>query len=424
MSDSNSKKENNGKARASVPTDIIAIVLVLVMIAGYISYQIYTAVHVDVQTVTAVTSTVYDTIETQALVIRDEYTVDTASNGVTVACVKDGEKVKVNGNIAMEFSSEDNAKNYSSILELQEKLDYYLELESKSAGTATDVQSIDKDILNDVNEYIRNAGVNNTSLASQNALDLNDKLTRRQMIIGQKIDFSAVKTELQNELNSLNASSCKPTGYVTTEESGIFSSYTDGLESAFDYDNVKELDVKTFNSYLKKYKSAEPTQSFGKLINDYEWYFCCKLSADQVKNIKDGDRLSVALKNSDKVIECEVLKGATLDLGTKETVLVLKSSEMDSQITSMRLEDIEIRYDEYEGFKIPSKAIHINSEGEKVVYALVANQVVERKGEIIYLTKDYVIFSTNPENDASRNIRLYDQIIIQGKDLHDGKIYT
>ena len=132
--------------------------------------------------------------------------------------------------------------------------------------------------------------------------------------------------------------------------------------------------------------------------------------------------LNVALKDSDKVIECEVISGATLDLGVKESVLILRSSEMDSEIASMRLEDIEIRFNEYTGFKVPSSAIHINDKGEKMVYTLVANQVESREGNIIYSTKDYVVFEYTPDDEKS--IRLYDQIITQGKDLHDGKVYT
>ena len=43
--------------------------------------------------------------------------------------------------------------------------------------------------------------------------------------------------------------------------------------------------------------------------------------------------------------------------------------------------------------------------------------------QVRYLfNKDYVVFEYTPEDENS--IRLYDQIITQGKDLHDGKVYT
>lgn len=403
--------------------DVIAVITVLIIIAGYIFFECYSATHIDVETITAVTSTVYETIETKALVVRDEHIVQNNDNAVTVACVGDGAKVKVNGNLAMEFSNEENAKNYSLLQDLHKELDYYVELEGRSAGIATDVETIDRDIFNDVNDYVRASGYNSIEKLSEYTDDLNDKLTRRQMIIGQDIDFTAVKTDLQNQINAINVNSCKPTGYLTTDESGVFSSYTDGLESAFDYDNIESLDTATLNSYIEQAQNPEKgTQSFGKLITAYEWYFCAVVAADDVKSIQNGDTLDVAVKDSDEIIKCQVLSGADVPLGITETVLILKSSQMDSSITSMRLEDIEIRYNSYSGFKVPSNAIHIDSEGNKCVYALVANQVSLRQCEVVYATKDYTLFAYDPNNSSS--IRYYDQIITKGKELHDGKVYT
>lgn len=255
MAEEKAKKVNN--ASKYISKDVIVIAVVLIAIAAYIIAECYSATHVDIQTVTAVKSTVYQTLDKKALVIRDEHTVEGNSSGVTVACVNDGEKVKVGGNIAMVFSNSDNAKSYSSALDLQSRLDYYINLESKSAGTATDVEQIDSDVINDVNDYIRSSSSNNFSAVQSAALDLNDKLTRRQMIIGEDIDFSTVKQGLEQKLNAINLESCKPTGYVSTKESGIFSSYSDGCETAFDYKNIDKLDVNTLDKYIAQAKKAK-----------------------------------------------------------------------------------------------------------------------------------------------------------------------
>ena len=189
-----------------------------------------------------------------------------------------------------------------------------------------------------------------------------------------------------------------------------------------DYNKVTELTAEELDKAIEQGYKTEKQNHLGKMITTYEWYFCCKVDADKIKGIKNGDKLSVALKDSDDVIDCTVVSGADMDLGVKETVLVLRNSAMDSSISAMRVENIEIRLKEYTGFKVPSSAIHVDEDGKKMVYALAANQVNARYGNIIYSTKDYVIFEYEPEN--SDGIRLYDQIITQGKDLYDGKIYT
>lgn len=420
MAQSQEKKVNNGSKK--MLKDILPIAVVLLIIGIYIFTQCYGATHVSVETITAVTSTVYETVDAKAYVVRDEHIVDSDKNGVTVACVNDGEKVKKGGNIAMVFSSEEQARSYTSVLDLQKSLDYYIDLESRSAGMATDVASIDKDIINDVNEYIRQASSYSSGALDSSSKSLNDKLTRRQIIIGESIDFSSVKSELEKEINSLNVDGCMPSGYVSIDESGVFSSYTDGCEGLVDYNKVTELTPEALDKAIEQSSKASKENHLGKMITTYEWYFCCKVDANKIKGIKNGDKLSVALKDSDDVIDCTVVSGADVDLGVDETVLVLRNSALDSSISAMRVEDIEIRLKEYSGFKVPSSAIHVDENGKKMVYSLAANQVNARYGEIVYSTKDYVIFAYEPENNDG--IRLYDQIITQGKDLYDGKIYT
>lgn len=418
-----SKKEKVNKNPENSKKDVIAIIVVIAMIFTYVFYECYKITNVDVETITAVNSTVYESINTKALVIRDEKVINTNANGVSVAGVGDGEKVKLGGTVAMTFSSEENAKAYSTLQELHSQLDYYIDLESKSAGVATDIETVDRDILNDVNRYIREINSSGYDGVSDCANELNDKMARRQIMIGEDIDFSAVKTELENQINNINTSACQPTAYIKSEESGVFSSYTDGLETAFDYSKVMDLDVQTLEAYINQAKeNNQESASFGKLITSYKWYFCAVLDADDVKSINNGDVLNVSLKDSDQIIECTVESGADVQLSDEKTVLILSSSQLDSEISSMRLEDIEIRYNEHTGFKVPSSALHVDDEGNKCVYALVANQVAERKGNIIYSTEDYVIFESGQTEDDS--IRYYDQIITKGKDLHDGKIYS
>lgn len=417
-------KENKvNKTSKKIPGDIVAIILVLALIGGYIFYGCYSALNVDVETITAVKSTVYEAIDAQALVIRDEHTVSGSSGGVTVASVNNGEKVKAGGNIAMVFSSEEDATKYSSVQELQSQLSYYEELETQASGTVTDVEQIDSDILSDVNNYIRAVGNGRYDSLLEYSDDLNERFIRRQLTIGEKIDFSQVKSDIKNQLDEINVSTCSPVDYLTTEESGIFSSYTDGFESIVDYSKATEIDAATLKSCIEKVsESGNDSSSFGKLITSYEWYFCCVVPSKDTAKISDGDTLNVTLKSSDDILKCQVITGADPDLNTEETVLVLRCSDMNSRIASMRLEDIEIRYSEYEGFKIPASAVHVDDNGEKFVYALISNTVEKRSGEIIYSTKDYVVFGYDAQNSDS--IRYYDQIITKGTDLHDGKVYS
>lgn len=410
----NKKISKAGKERA-------ALLLAVILIAAYIFFECYSATHVPLETCTAMTATVYERIETTALVVRDEHVIEGAKDAVTVASALDGEKVAKNGRIAMKFASSEDAEHYAQKTELEQERDYYAGLESKSNASATDVQAIDNEILDDVNTYVRALAASNMDDAQTAADAMNDTFTRRQMIIGTEIDFSSIMREIESKLDAVDAS-CKPTGYITTDDSGIFSGYTDGCESVFDYSDVQDMTVAQWDQAMQAVDAAQSRQdALGKLITSYAWYFCCKVSTKEADGIENGDVLDVAIKDSDRVLSCTVVSGAESKPGAEQTVLILQCADMDSEIAAYRAEDIEIRYAEHTGIKAPAEAVHV-CDGEKGVYVLVAGQVKFRQAQVLYTAKDYVILQYEPENTDA--IRLYDEIITEGKDLYDGKVYT
>ena len=399
----------------------LAIILVVVVVFVWFFAEIGRVVNVKLETQTALEDVVYDTIDTKALVVRNESVIANDKGAVTVPYVADGDKVKVGGKVAMEFSSEEKAHTYSDYLDLEKEIQYYEEMEKSSVGQVTDVESIDKDILQDVNGYIRSNAVMDSVNSKVFADELNSKFTRRQILIGENIDFSTVISSVQSEIDALGASSCQPTGYVTTDMSGIFTRYTDGCESMFDYKNIEKIDVETLQNYIKNVENAKPTNSIGKIVRDFDWYFCTVVKTSDITTLKNGNKVEVTLKNSDEVLNCKIISGADAPLGKEETVLVLKCSEMNSEMASLRLEDIKIRVDSHKGIKMPIEAVHIKN-GEKGVYALVSSVVEWRKADVLYTGEDYVILSYDSKDKDG--IKLYDEIIIRGRDLHDGKVYT
>ncbi len=402
--------------------DTIAIIIAVVLVFAYIFYQCYSVLHITFETETALLSTVYEKIDTTALVVRDEHTISAEANKVTVPCLSDGDKINVGGNIAMTFSSNEAASNYSKYLDLQNDLKYYENLESQTVGQAASVESINSEIDENVNTFVRSAATGNAQSLDDCASQLGDSILRRQMIIGENVDLISIIQDLRKKTQSFSSS--KPDKFITTNESGIFSSYTDGFESLVDYKKVKDISIDEINGAIKEVSSSKEKTSdyFGKLITSYAWYFVCVVDSDSVLNLENGQKVQVALKNNDRdVFTVQIISGAEPKAGEKQTALVMKSSVMNSKLASLRKEDIEIRTKSLEGIKAPASALHV-SEGKKGVYVLVSSQVKFREAEIVYSEGDWVLLTYDP--DSPNSIRLYDRIITQGKELEDGKVYT
>ncbi len=402
--------------------DNIAIIVAVVLILAYIIFQFYSVSHVELETQTATLTTVYDKIDAVAVAVRDESVINTSASGVTVPCLADGDKARVKGNVAMTFSSADAAEKYSQYSDIQEELRYYENLESMTVGQVANVETLDSEIGNRADEYIRTVSRKNVGGVAQRSADLNESILRRQMLIGENVDLMSTIQDLRQKSQKLGVS--KPDGYITTDKSGVFSSYTDGYENTIGYDNAENMSIKDVKSALKKFDSpsTDKKKHLGKLVTSYKWYFMCVVPSESVKNLDDGYSVDVALKGSaDQVIKMTIVSGANPAASEKETALILKSSTMNAKLATIRKEEIEIRINSKEGIKVPASALHVEN-GKKGVYALISSQVRFREVEVIYSDEDYVLLDYIPDNN--KGIRLYDKIITQGKGLSDGKVYT
>lgn len=401
--------------------DNIAMIIAVVVVFVFIIAECYAVTNVNLQTQTAVVSSVNETIDTKAIIVRDEHTVANTSNGVVVPCFDDGDKIGVNGNVAMVFSSSDEATAYSQLQQLQSELEHYQDLQAQSSGVVTNIESLNKEIGENVDNYIRSLYSKDTQSVQSCANNLNDALIRRQLLIGEQVDFSSTIADIEAQIKALG--DCKPSDYITTDVSGVFSSYTDGFENTIDYEAVGELTVEQVNQYAQQFATANETQNnIGKLVTSYNWYLICVVDSDDIQNMENGDTIKIALKdNGDTTLNVQIVDGAEPDIGVEQTVLILKCNDMNANLIAQRCEDIQIICKTYTGIKVPVDAVHI-SQDKKGVYALISNQVAFREAEVIYTTDDFVLLSYDADN--KNGIRLYDQIIIQGKDLEDGKVYT
>lgn len=397
----------------------VLIISVIVLIVLFVVIQFYKVTHIELKTQTATISTVYDKVSSEALFIRDESVVEKSPSGVTVACFQDGDKINVKGNVAMQFSSSKAAANYSKYAELTKQIKYYQTLEAQTVGQSADLETINEDIEQKVINYADGLAKNRIG---DTAEDLDSVLVRRQLIIGEDVNLLSIIENLRDQRNNYQSYS-KPDRYIKTDKSGVFSSYTDGYENLIDYSKVEETTIDGFKSALKAVDKAQNvSNNIGKLVTSYTWYVQTLVSADTVKNLENGDYVNIVLKDdTSKSFKAEIVNGAEIALGQKETLLVLKLNEMDADIAKLRKAEIEIRRNTYEGIKVPSEALHV-LDGKKGVYVLIASQVKFREVNVIYSDDDYVLAEYDESNEKS--IHLYDKIITQGKDLKDGKVYT
>lgn len=400
----------------------IIIVMVVATLALYLSYQVFKAYYVPVQTETAHTYTVYDKVDTDILVIRSESYVTEEHKGILVNAVENSEKVAMGGDIAYLFETQADAEDFLREKEIDREIDYLMSLQLMSSGVyMVDPDTLDKRINNALYDTLDLMSSGRLENLEETAESLVDLMNRRLIFTDSLEGINDKIRELKTEKESLTAREDLNYTTITADETGYYVNTVDGYESITPFDTVENLMPEDVEQLLSAQPASTPDNCVGKLIGEFEWYIVCNADASYCGEIKIGETITVALPLVDNnEIPAKVV--ALNKLGEK-TALILQCSNMNSEIAALRRETAQIRLKKYEGIRISSKAIR--KEGDQTgVYALVGNVIKFRRVNILYESADFAVVE---QLDTSLwgnydYLHLYDEVIVSGKNLFDGKV--
>ncbi|NBK98149.1 MAG: hypothetical protein EOM50_09030 [Erysipelotrichia bacterium] len=386
----------------------------------YISYQGYMMVYKPVKTEIAYEYTIYDTVQTQIFVVRDEKYITNNATGTFVPVVEDGKRVSNSQEVAIVFANTQAASNYIRIKELEESIERYKTLASQAEGYTIDLDTVDDEITSRLFSYIDTISTGKLDTLKDSSDALRDKIITRQIVTGQTIDFASRISSLESELSSIKK---KDSTYqsITATQAGYYINEVDGFENTISYDNATSLTVDDIDKALETSASQIPSNAVGKLVNNFDWYMVCNVDSNSVGNIGVGDKIKVLLPfSSVSEVTAEVV--TINDTNSEKTALILRCNLMNSDLSTLRKESAELVFNKYKGFKVPSSAIRINEEGEKGVYVQTGNIISFKKVEVLYSSKEFLLVGN--KDGLKGYINLYDNIVVEGTDLYDGKIIS
>ena len=100
--------------------------------------------------------------------------------------------------------------------------------------------------------------------------------------------------------------------------------------------------------------------------------------------------------------------------------VVISCMQFVEGIYSARNVNADIIRKSYSGFKIPLSAIRVREDGTSGVY-IVKDSVAEfRNIQVLHQSDNYAI--AKEDNKLENGLLLYDEVVISGSDIKDGKI--
>lgn len=390
----------------------------LLIAAVFVVHQCVSAFYSPVKTESAVFYNSSDGLNITGLIIRNETLVTSQSNGVMHFIVGDGTRVAKNGVIANIYDSESASITLSQIDSVKKKITDLEDLLSYNDLEAADLDLINARIEESLNNFVVNSSTGDYNGIEQYSSALLSSVNRRTAAMGNTADFSSQLNSLKSQLNELSSSLPNAKGQVKADQSGYFVSKTDGYENVLTCDNLDKIN----SDYINGLKAQEtPDNVIGKIVSDYEWYIAAKVSINESLNFKEGDTLKLYTTVKSYPQLPVTVKQINISENSADAVIIFACSEMNSELAAMRSGPMTAVKKEYSGLKVSKNALRV-VDSKRGVYVLSGMQVKFVPVNVLYSNDSYIICE---KQTADGNVlKLYDEVIVKGKNLYDGKIIS
>lgn len=381
-------------------------------------YQVYFHMYVSASTEYTTVVECEDTVSVKGYFLRDEEIIKSENSKYMDITVESGDRVSRNGVIANVYSTEDSAKIQSQIRELQDRINEIKNVISSAAGYNTGSEysnEIRRDALS-ISDKVTKGEI---SSAFKAASDFTSNVIKSKISKGEITDYSGKLTELEAQMNELKSKSSAVASYVTVPSSGYYVNKADGLEGELNIASANEISPEIFSAIENKCSSAQAYSEnyIGKLVSGTEWRVCFKTDSDKFERIKAGEAVYIRIPSViDSKIKCTVDEIAKSD---GFTYVVLSSNVISGDILLQRSCEIDVIISTYRGLRIDKNAIR-KVEDSEGVYVRNNGILKYRKVEILYIGSTFAVVKYDVQN--SNGLQAYDEVVIKGSDLYDGKV--
>lgn len=389
--------------------------LAIGFVAFYCFMQIYSIFINPVTTDTVYAHSAFSGYQTKGYIVRNETIVTNDQNGSLSFAVPDGGRVAKGGTIAAIYQSEQDANYQTTIDHLQEQIETLQTIQGYNDVNAADLPKISGKIHTALMGLLESTQSDNIT-GDDSEKFLLEMLNRKQIVTGEISDFSGLIASLKSQKATLEAALSTSKGTINAPESGYVICSVDGYEQLLKTDDLENL---TSQMLSEIEPSNVNSNAVCKIVSDYQWYIAVKMPFDESLKLKTEDKVTLM---TDLVSAPEL--SATVKYINKESakdgaVVVFSCDTMNTELASLRFIDLTIVYSRYEGLKVDNRAIR-KVDSVTGVYVRVASQVKFVPINVLWSNDNYSIV----EKQASDKqvLRLYDEIIVKGKNLHDGKI--
>ena len=389
--------------------------LALALVSVYIIAQCFVIFRRSYKTETAIKYTLAESITLDGVVAFDS--VDVAGSGDLGYLVQDGERV-TNGTIVAEVYTDDSQGVQRERLDRLERTITLLTKSQNSTGSDLSVLTNQTkqalyNLLDKINtaQYSGITDAEDTFLLAQNRL---------QVSTGQTAGFADTIAALQVEYDSIKAQ-LDALQTITATTNGYFSSTAASPAIAADRQALDDADPATLQKMRADGFPAAATDRAGQITTGFSWKFYAVCDLDTAARFDNISSVKISVPGKQNTPLSATVEEVTPDKDNGLAKIVLQCQTINAEVLSFGQETAQIDLKTYEGIRIDKEALHI-VDGQRGVYVKYGNLQRFLKITTLYENDSYILIPENGKIGTDNEVRLYDEIIVQGTNLQDGKL--
>lgn len=397
---------------------LIFFAFLVVLVVGI---QIYISFSRPYSLETVITTEVNESFQVKGIVSREETILNTQKSGAVSYLIQNGDKVAKDSVVAQMYPSEEDIANMAKAERLEAELKVVEESQTAGATTGTQSTALNRQINSINNEYVTALQDHDISSLYNLKNSFLGAFNRSQIAFSDVENFNARIEALKSEIATLRQRSGQSVSNVTSPVSGYFVNGVDGFESLINTEQAGKLTEDEINQFFSMEKPAADDTLTGKVITNAKWRYTAVVDSTNAAQLKEGKKYDLLFNSvSDETVSATVVSNG-YDASKKTAVVVFETDILSDRLVKLRQEEAQVVLQSHEGIKIPKSALRI-VEGEKGVYVKFGQEMQFKLVDIVYENDEYFV-SDNKETEADRSkyVRVYDDVIVKGSDLYDGK---
>lgn len=410
--------------KSKVILSILSVLLVIFLI-----YQGYAVLYNPITTEIVTVAEAVDGIDITGIIIRKEEVIYSEKSATMHYEINDNERVAANGIIANIYGDLAQSVAAAELENIENQINSIEEIHKYNDLNAVDLGTLNNKIYAAFNEIAAATATGKFSSIDIYREEMLTLMNRRKIATGQEIDFSAHLTELKSKRDALAVTVGQPIDVLRAEKSGYFVSVTDGYESVLTPENLEEITPEFLENMKPKAQNEQNT--VGKLVSDYTWYIAAEVSINDSLNFKTGDKLTIntSLKSNPEL--SVTVHAINMSLDSDRAVIIFSCQEISGELSSMRSGNMTVVKKKYSGFAVSSKALRVVNRHVEAADGTVTEKAVTGVYVVNGFTANFVpvniIYTYDGKAICEKiqgdsNLKLYDEIIVKGKNIYDGKI--